>query len=62
MKLRDNFDSEIMAWQLIDDKSFWMLVSVLKELKAYRSLTCDYCGLSLGLHEDARISVRSCEE
>lgn len=44
MKLRDNFDSEIMAWQLIDDKSFWMLVSILNELKAYRAKTCDYCG------------------
>jgi hypothetical protein len=57
--LRKDFDVEVMAWQIIDDKDFDTLVDVLIELKAYRETTCEYCGGPIG---DEEIMHRKCPE
>lgn len=41
--LRKDFDPEVMAWQIIDDKDFDTLVDVLVELRNCRELTKDIC-------------------
>jgi len=48
---------EIM--QMRDYKGLRILLS---ELFDYRTMTCDYCGLEIRKHEDARIAARSCGE
>lgn len=55
------FDPEVMAWQIIDFREFDTLVDFLIELKAYREMTCDHCGLKLTDHKDKRIAARSCD-
>jgi len=45
--LRKEFDVEVMAWQIIDDKDFDTMVNILIELKAHRETTCEHCGEGL---------------
>ena len=50
-KSERKIDPETLAWQIIDDRDFWTLVDILKELKgrraaeAHKSPWCE-CGRS----------------
>lgn len=56
-----DYDPEVSAWQLIDDRDFDTLVDILIELKSHRKKLCDYCGLKLVEHKDERVAARSCD-